>query len=46
MERQVSMVHSEPIRILYVEDDPGLARLVQKKLQRAGYGVDIAFDSE
>ncbi|OGP52712.1 MAG: hypothetical protein A2Y65_07320 [Deltaproteobacteria bacterium RBG_13_52_11] len=40
------MVHSEPIRILYVEDDPGLARLVQKKLQRAGYVVDIAFDGE
>jgi PAS domain S-box-containing protein len=36
----------EPIHILYVEDDPGLARLVQKKLQRAGYVVDIASDGE
>jgi two-component system sensor histidine kinase/response regulator len=40
------MAHTEPIHILYVEDDPGLARLVQKKLQRAGYVVDIASDGE
>lgn len=40
------MAHSEPIHILYIEDDPGLARLVQKKLQRAGYVVDIASDGE
>jgi PAS domain S-box-containing protein len=38
------MASAEPIHILYVEDDPGLARLVQKKLQRAGYMVDIASD--
>jgi len=36
----------EQVRILYIEDDPGLARLVQKKLQRAGYLVDIASDGE
>jgi hypothetical protein len=29
---------SRPIRILCVEDDPGLARLVQKRLGRAGMG--------
>jgi len=40
------MVHSEPIRILYIEDDPGLARLVQKRLGKAGYTVDIASDGE
>jgi two-component system sensor histidine kinase/response regulator len=40
------MVQSEPVRILYVEDDPGLARLVQKRLQRVGYVVDIAADGE
>lgn len=40
------MAQSDPIRILYIEDDPGLARLVQKKLQRAGYVVDIAADGE
>jgi signal transduction histidine kinase/CheY-like chemotaxis protein len=40
------MSESEPIRILYMEDDPGLARLVQKKLDRAGYRVDIARDGE
>jgi DNA-binding response OmpR family regulator len=38
------MVQFEPIRLLYVEDDPGLARLVQKRLQRAGYVVNIASD--
>ena len=40
------MAQSEPIRILYIEDDPGLARLVQKRLQRGGYVVDIASDGE
>ena len=40
------MAQSEPIRILYVEDDPGLARLVQKRLGRVGYEVDIASDGE
>jgi PAS domain S-box-containing protein/putative nucleotidyltransferase with HDIG domain len=38
------MAQSNPIRILYIEDDPGLARLVQKRLGRAGYTVDIASD--
>jgi PAS domain S-box-containing protein len=38
------MAQSNPIRILYIEDDPGLARLVQKRLGRAGYIVDIASD--
>lgn len=32
------------IRILYMEDDAGLARLVQKRLKRAGYTVDVAED--
>ncbi|MFC2078431.1 diguanylate cyclase domain-containing protein [Candidatus Bipolaricaulota bacterium] len=34
------------IRILYMEDDPGLARLVQKRLKRAGYPTDVAEDGE
>ena len=38
------MGKSESIRILYMEDDLGLARLVQKKMRRAGYIVDIAKD--
>jgi two-component system sensor histidine kinase/response regulator len=46
MEGTAGMARTEPIHILYVEDDPGLARLVQKKLQRAGYMVDIASDGE
>ena len=40
------MDQSRPIRILYIEDDPGLARLVQKRLERVGYAVDIAVDGE
>jgi PAS domain S-box-containing protein len=40
------VAQSEPIRILYIEDDPGLARLVQKRLGRMGYAVDIAADGE
>ncbi|MDY7077241.1 MAG: PAS domain S-box protein [Chloroflexota bacterium] len=34
------------VRILYMEDDPGLARLFQKKLERAGHIVDLARDGE
>lgn len=30
------------VRILYMEDDAGLARLLQRRLQRHGYSVDIA----
>jgi len=40
------MSESKPVRILYMEDDSGLARLFQKKLERAGYVVDIARDGE
>ncbi|MGA2799042.1 MAG: response regulator, partial [Thermoguttaceae bacterium] len=34
------------IRILYVEDDQALARLVQKQLELMGNDVDLAFDSK
>ncbi|MCK9420419.1 MAG: response regulator [Nitrospirae bacterium] len=33
-------------RILYMEDDPGLARLLQKILQRRGFVIDIATNGE
>jgi len=33
-------------RILYMEDDSGLSRLLQKSLQRRGYSVDTAVDGE
>ncbi len=33
-------------RILYMEDDLGLARLVQKRLERLGYCVELARDGE
>ena len=35
---------SNPIRILYIEDDKGLARLLQRRMRREGYNVDIAPD--
>ncbi len=40
------MEQSESIHILYMEDDPGLARLVQKRMRRAGYRVDTANDGK
>ena len=38
------MLEPGPARILYMEDDIGLARLFQKRLRNAGYAVDIAHD--
>ncbi len=33
---------SDSTRVLYIDDDPGIARLVQRHLQRSGYEVTIA----
>lgn len=33
-------------RILYMEDDEGLSRILQKDLQRKGYAVDVASNGE
>jgi len=38
------MASSKPIRILYLEDDKGLARLLQRKMRREGFDVDLAHD--
>ena len=38
------MVETVALRILYMEDDKGLARLVQKRLGRQGYTVDLSED--
>ena len=35
-----------PVRVLCMEDDLGLARLVEKRLRRTGFVVDIAHDGE
>lgn len=35
-----------PIQILYMEDNPGQARLFQKKMTRLGYEVEIAPDGK
>lgn len=41
------MTHTHPpIRLLYIDDDPGLSRLVQKELGRHGYEVRCAGDGE
>lgn len=33
----------KPQNILYIEDDEGLARLLQKRLELQGFGLDIAY---
>ncbi len=40
------MAKSKPVRILYMEDDEGIARLAQKKLERAGYVILLARDGK
>lgn len=35
---------ADAARILYIDDDPGIARLVQRHLQRQGYAVELAAD--
>ena len=40
------MSESKQIHILYMEDDAAAARLLQKRLKRAGYAVDVAHDGE
>ena len=32
------------MKILLVEDDPGIARLISRTLEQAGYDVDVAYD--
>jgi two-component sensor histidine kinase len=33
-------------RVLYIDDDPGIARLVQRQLERSGFAVTLAHDGE
>ena len=40
------MTEQKAVRILYMEDDIGLARLFRKQLNRAGYQVDLAANGE
>jgi two-component system, cell cycle sensor histidine kinase and response regulator CckA len=40
------MESPDTTRILYIEDDLGLARLFQRRIRRFGYEVDIARDGE
>jgi two-component system sensor histidine kinase/response regulator len=37
---------SKSIRILYMEDEVGLARLFQRRMEAAGYQVDVARDGQ
>ncbi|MFH0825605.1 MAG: PAS domain S-box protein [Pseudomonadota bacterium] len=46
MDGEAGMKGSEKVRVLYVEDDLGAARLLQKRLVRNGYEVDLAHDGE
>ena len=36
----------DPVPILYMEDDAGLAELVQRRLARRGFAAEIAPDGE
>ncbi|MCH7500175.1 MAG: response regulator [Nitrospinae bacterium] len=40
------MMESKKARILYMEDDLGLGRLLQKRLEKEGYAVTVAPDGE
>ncbi|MBI5572659.1 MAG: PAS domain S-box protein [Desulfomonile tiedjei] len=40
------MTEEKPTRVLYVEEDRPAALLLQEKLVRAGYSVELAFDGE
>lgn len=40
------MTESPKTRLLYIEDDEGLARLLQKRLTRRDYDVDLVVDAE
>lgn len=40
------MSNTQPVRVLYMEDDGGAARLFQKKLERLGYVIDLAGNGE
>ncbi len=40
------MVEVKTIRILYMEDDPGLSTLLRKNLQLRGYTVEVAANGE
>ena len=39
-------MNAKIVHILYMEDDQGLARLLQKRLEREGYTVEIAHNGE
>ncbi|MHB8629584.1 MAG: sensor histidine kinase [Aggregatilineales bacterium] len=40
------MTTKQAVRILYMEDDPGAARLFQKRLEQHGYVIDLASDGQ
>jgi phosphoserine phosphatase RsbU/P len=43
---EIKSIDGKPINILYIEDDEGLAYLIQNKLALKGYLVDIARDGK
>ncbi|RME47608.1 MAG: response regulator [Caldilineae bacterium] len=40
------MTDTQPIRILYMEDDPDIAQLLKNRLEQHGYQVDLAPDGQ
>ena len=41
---ELPLVAEPPVRVLYVDDDPGLCRLVRRHLERDGFSVAVAGD--
>ena len=39
-------MEAAPVRLLYIDDDPGLGRLVQRQLGRSGYDVQVETSGE
>lgn len=44
--KESNSTNKKPIKVLHIEDDGGLAYLIQSKLALKGYFVDIARDGE
>ncbi len=42
---EIRMPDTKAIRVLYIEDDAGLARLVQRRLEREGFSVDTSLNA-
>jgi DNA-binding response OmpR family regulator len=42
----MNLARRDPVRVLFVEDDPSVAQMYKLKLELDGYDVDVASDGE